>query len=169
MRVERFMLFFPPILGKVRRGETEYGVGAIPLGGYVKITGMTPHEDIPPELQAPRLPAPARVEADRRDRRRARDEPRHRVPDPGGDLRVAGRVRAQPRRRPGRPEGAPPPGVLQPGDRIVSVDGRPGYEPGLSQETSASASRRCATRQPPPAPGARSTAAAPRSPRGSSC
>ena len=31
------MLFFPPILGRVRRGETEYGVGAIPLGGYVRI------------------------------------------------------------------------------------------------------------------------------------
>ena len=41
MRVERFMLFFPPILWKVRRGETEYGIGAIPLGGYVKIVGMT--------------------------------------------------------------------------------------------------------------------------------
>jgi regulator of sigma E protease len=50
MRVERFMLFFPPIIGKVRRGETEYGVGAIPLGGYVKITGMNPAEDIPPEV-----------------------------------------------------------------------------------------------------------------------
>ena len=53
MRVERFMLFFPPIIGKVRRGETEYGVGAIPLGGYVKITGMNPNERIPPEI-APR-------------------------------------------------------------------------------------------------------------------
>jgi regulator of sigma E protease len=41
MRVERFSLFFPPTLWKVRRGETEYGVGSIPAGGYVKITGMT--------------------------------------------------------------------------------------------------------------------------------
>jgi regulator of sigma E protease len=49
MRVERFMLFFPPILWKVRRGETEYGIGAIPAGGYVKITGMNPAEEIPPE------------------------------------------------------------------------------------------------------------------------
>ncbi|HEU4975654.1 MAG TPA: M50 family metallopeptidase [Baekduia sp.] len=49
MRVERFALFFPPLLFKVRRGETEYGVGAIPLGGYVKITGMNPAEEIPPE------------------------------------------------------------------------------------------------------------------------
>lgn len=49
MRVERFALFFPPLLFKIKRGETEYGIGAIPLGGYVKITGMNPHEDIPAE------------------------------------------------------------------------------------------------------------------------
>jgi regulator of sigma E protease len=49
MRVERFALFFPPLVWKVKRGETEYGVGAIPLGGYVKITGMNPAEEIPPE------------------------------------------------------------------------------------------------------------------------
>ena len=50
MRVERFLLFFPPILTKVKRGETEYGIGAIPLGGYVKITGMNPEEKLPPEI-----------------------------------------------------------------------------------------------------------------------
>ncbi|MBE2315119.1 site-2 protease family protein [Solirubrobacter sp. CPCC 204708] len=49
MRVERFSLFFPPLLAKRKRGETEYAIGAIPLGGYVKITGMNPAEDIPPE------------------------------------------------------------------------------------------------------------------------
>jgi regulator of sigma E protease len=49
MRVERFALFFPPLLGRVKRGETEYAIGAIPLGGYVKITGMNPAEEIPPE------------------------------------------------------------------------------------------------------------------------
>jgi regulator of sigma E protease len=53
MRVERFFLFFPPKLVSVRRGETEYGVGAIPLGGFVKITGMNPEEELPPEV-APR-------------------------------------------------------------------------------------------------------------------
>jgi len=47
MRVERFSLFFGPMLVKFRRGETEYGIGPIPLGGYVKITGMNPNEDIP--------------------------------------------------------------------------------------------------------------------------
>ena len=49
MRVERFALFFPPLLWTVKRGETEYGIGAVPLGGYVKITGMNPAEEIPPE------------------------------------------------------------------------------------------------------------------------
>ena len=49
MRVERFSLFFGPMLVKKRWGETEYGIGPIPLGGYVKITGMNPHEQIAPE------------------------------------------------------------------------------------------------------------------------
>ena len=44
MRVERFFLFFPPKLWSVKRGETEYGIGMIPLGGFVKITGMNPEE-----------------------------------------------------------------------------------------------------------------------------
>jgi regulator of sigma E protease len=45
MRVERFMLFFGRPLVSFRRGETEYGIGPIPLGGYVKITGMNPREE----------------------------------------------------------------------------------------------------------------------------
>jgi len=50
MRVERFSLFMGPLLVKFRRGETEYGVGPFPLGGYVKITGMNPNEDIAPDV-----------------------------------------------------------------------------------------------------------------------
>jgi regulator of sigma E protease len=52
MRVERFSLFFPPTIFKVKRGETEYAIGAIPAGGYVKITGMNPEElkDLDPEV-----------------------------------------------------------------------------------------------------------------------
>jgi len=53
MRVERFFLFFPPKLVSVKKGETEYGIGAIPAGGFVKITGMNPEEELPPEV-APR-------------------------------------------------------------------------------------------------------------------
>ncbi len=41
MRVERFSLFFPPRLAGVKVGETDYAIGTIPAGGYVKITGMT--------------------------------------------------------------------------------------------------------------------------------
>jgi regulator of sigma E protease len=47
MRVERFFLFFPPKLVSIRRGETEYGIGAIPAGGFVKISGMNPDEVLP--------------------------------------------------------------------------------------------------------------------------
>jgi len=41
-RVEKFYIFFNPVfsLFKFKRGETEYGMGWIPLGGYVKIAGM---------------------------------------------------------------------------------------------------------------------------------
>ncbi len=44
MRVERFSVFFGRPIWSVRRGETEYGIGWMPLGGYVKITGMTREE-----------------------------------------------------------------------------------------------------------------------------
>jgi regulator of sigma E protease len=42
VRVEKFYLFFNPwfSLFKIRRGETEFGLGWLPLGGYVKISGM---------------------------------------------------------------------------------------------------------------------------------
>ncbi len=51
MRVEKFSLFFPPTLFSRTRGETEYAIGAIPLGGYVKITGMNPDEELPEEVR----------------------------------------------------------------------------------------------------------------------
>jgi regulator of sigma E protease len=51
MRVEKFSLFFPPTLFSRKRGETEYAIGAIPAGGYVKISGMNPSEDLPDEVR----------------------------------------------------------------------------------------------------------------------
>ena len=48
MNPRRFYLGFPPALVKVRRKGIEYGVGAIPLGGYVKIPGM--HRPAPTDL-----------------------------------------------------------------------------------------------------------------------
>ena len=55
MRVERFFLFFPPKAWSFKRGETEYGIGWLPLGGFVKITGMNPDEVFPPEGQEDRV------------------------------------------------------------------------------------------------------------------
>ena len=42
VRVEKFFIFFNPwfSLFRFKRGETEYGMGWLPLGGYVKIAGM---------------------------------------------------------------------------------------------------------------------------------
>ena len=51
MRVEKFSLFFPPTLFSKKVGETEYAIGAIPAGGYVKISGMNPDEDLPEEVR----------------------------------------------------------------------------------------------------------------------
>lgn len=42
VRVPRYMIGFGPTLYSFRRGETEYGLKAIPLGGYVKMVGMLP-------------------------------------------------------------------------------------------------------------------------------
>ena len=40
-KATRFLVGFPPVALSFRRGETEYGIGLIPLGGYVRIVGMT--------------------------------------------------------------------------------------------------------------------------------
>jgi regulator of sigma E protease len=45
MRVERFSVGFGPVLARFRRGETEYALSALPLGGYVKIAGMAPGDE----------------------------------------------------------------------------------------------------------------------------
>jgi membrane-associated protease RseP (regulator of RpoE activity) len=49
MKVTEYFLGFGPRLWSVRRGETEYGVKAIPAGGYVRITGFTVLEDVSAE------------------------------------------------------------------------------------------------------------------------
>jgi regulator of sigma E protease len=59
MRPRKFYIFFPPALVKWRRNGIEYGIGAIPLGGYVKIPGM--HKPAAGDLEAHL--APARAEA----------------------------------------------------------------------------------------------------------
>ena len=49
MKVTQFFLFFGPRLWSFRRGETEYGVRAIPLGAFVRIVGMNRMDDVPLE------------------------------------------------------------------------------------------------------------------------
>jgi regulator of sigma E protease len=133
MRVERFSLFFPPLLVRLRRGETEYAIGAVPLGGYVKISGMSPHEDLPPEV-VPRAylnqPTWKRVVV-------IAAGPTMNVliaffigwgiitfhGVTANDV-VVDTVQAQ----------SAAAGKLQPGDKVLSVDGVPGYQPGLSDD-----------------------------------
>src|SRR4051794_41854137 len=42
MRPRKFYIGFPPPLARVRRRGIEYGIGTIPLGGFVKISGVDP-------------------------------------------------------------------------------------------------------------------------------
>ena len=44
IRVLKFQLGFNPTIVSFRRGDTEYGIGALPLGGYVKMAGENPEE-----------------------------------------------------------------------------------------------------------------------------
>lgn len=48
MKASQYFIGFGPRIWSFRRGETEYGVKAIPAGGYVKIVGMTPLEQLDP-------------------------------------------------------------------------------------------------------------------------
>lgn len=48
MKVTEFFLGFGPRLWSVRRGETEYGIKAFPLGAYVKVIGMYAFDEIDP-------------------------------------------------------------------------------------------------------------------------
>ncbi|HEV8421442.1 MAG TPA: M50 family metallopeptidase [Actinomycetota bacterium] len=49
IKVEEFFVGFGPRLWSFRRGETEYGLKAIPAGGYVRIAGMNPFQEPTPE------------------------------------------------------------------------------------------------------------------------
>src|SRR5436305_14414538 len=48
MKASRFFVGFGPTVWSFRRGETEYGVKALPVGGFVEIEGMTPLEEVSP-------------------------------------------------------------------------------------------------------------------------
>ena len=153
MRVERFALFFPPLIFKVRRGETEYGIGSIPLGGYVRITGMNPNEEIPDEVV---------------DRAYYRQPVWKRIvvisAGPVMNVLVAFLIlwglfvikgQSEPTTKVAPAAMRPPAaGVLKPGDDIVSIDGRRGDPEELRRATRA---HRCAG---PPRNGCVATTAA---------
>ena len=88
MKVRRYFVGFGPTLWSTRRpnklGETEYGVKAIPLGGFCDIAGMTVDRRARARRTRPRDVQAEDVEARRGAVRRPRHELRHR---PGADLR----------------------------------------------------------------------------------
>ena len=95
-KVTQYFIGFGPTVWSKQVGETEYGVKAIPLGGYVKIVGMLP---------------PGAVDARGRGHRRRRGQPGHRDPQvqhrhvhPAHLRRPRGRVGA--RSRPRTPTGS---------------------------------------------------------------
>jgi len=54
MKVTKYFVGFGPTIFSFQRGETEYGLKAIPLGGFCKIVGMTPQDDDVSEEDQPR-------------------------------------------------------------------------------------------------------------------
>lgn len=133
MRVERFFLFFPPKLVSMKKGETEYGIGCVPLGGFVKITGMNPEEELPEEV-APRAyyrqPVWKRIVVI--------------GAGPAVNLAIAFAILfflAFGIQEPSKniaavAPGSPAEGRLLPGDRIVSVDGKKGDQRTISEQIS---------------------------------
>src|SRR5436853_4787247 len=52
IKVLKFSLGFGPPLVAFKRGETQYQIAAIPLGGYVKMVGDSPVDEVAPEDRA---------------------------------------------------------------------------------------------------------------------
>jgi membrane-associated protease RseP (regulator of RpoE activity) len=55
MRVPQFFVGFGPTVWSMRRGETEYGIKAVPLGGYIRIVGMIPPAEEGESTRATRM------------------------------------------------------------------------------------------------------------------
>jgi regulator of sigma E protease len=147
MRVERVSLFFGRTKLRWQRGETEYGIGWVPLGGFVKITGMNPAEDIPSDIEHRayyRQPVWKRIVVI--------------LAGPMVNIALAflilmglywfsiGDVRqTKPTNKiESVSKGTPAAGVLQAGDRILAVDGKSGDPTALRRQI---ASHKCAGAQ----------------------
>ena len=133
VRVLTFSLGFGPKLINVKRGDTEYCISAIPLGGYVKMAGENPEDSrtgalrrVPVEGQVAAVPGPRDGPDHEPGARRRRDGGR---PLPG---RAGARLRAaagRHRRVLATTRSAAKAG-LKLGDRIITVDGKHGRDVG---------------------------------------
>jgi regulator of sigma E protease len=121
MRVEKFFLFFGPKLLSVKRGETEYGIGTIPIGGYVRITGMTMEEELDPDVEHRAYHRQAvwkRIVT-------IAAGPAVNIVLAFGILFVLAFGSSKPTSKVETVEpGFPAAGVLQPGDRVLAIDGK---------------------------------------------
>lgn len=125
MRVERFSIGFGPAIIKWKRGETDFQIAPLPLGGFVQIAGMNPNEDVDPNDPAiyPNRPTYQRFLAI--------------LAGPATNYLAAivmiftvylfagaesGKFQTYVKKV---GEGAPAAGLLQPKDRILAVDGKP--------------------------------------------
>lgn len=134
MRVEKFYLFFdwPRKLFSWRRGGTEYGIGMLPLGGYVKIAGMVDESQLGKKGALPTQPQP--------DEFRAKPLPQRALVIAGGPLMnilyalvvltgifyVSGLHRVPLMKWELGLEAQPLLGI-QAGDRLLAVNGAPAY------------------------------------------
>ena len=131
-KATKFFVGFGPKVWSVQKGETEYGIAAIPAGGFVKIVGMNPYEEVAPEDEARSYPNKPRWQ---RALLLVAGSATHWVVAfvvllittmtigfPTGDASTeVAEIQT-------RVEGAAPPSVeagLEPGDRIVAVAGEP--------------------------------------------
>jgi regulator of sigma E protease len=132
MRVERFSLFFGKPIVRKTIGETEYRIGVIPLGGYVRITGMNPYEELHPDIEHRaflRQPAWKRIVVI--------------AAGPAVNLLIffllifailwSQGLQSDVVGVGTTVRGSPAAHALRAGDRIVSIDGVPGYRPGQTE------------------------------------
>ena len=130
MKCTEFFIGFGPRIWSTRRGETEYGIKAIPAGAYVRIIGMNNLEEIDPRDEDADLPVQALPEPPGGDPRRAVHEhlPRLRASSCWCSSPSAPSTTRKWTVKDVTPGSAAAAAGLQPGDRITSIDGAAGRQ-----------------------------------------